>query len=129
MQARRVAVARAPSIPRVTWARSLPGPLRRALSRLVHTTWEGAVELGAIGPGDARGRRFGRMGPGACLLFPQGAIYNEHLIHIGAETIVGPVRLHFGGDGTRPGRCRPIRWCRIGSRCLIGRGSHIVGHW
>ena len=63
-----------------------PGPVAVWSTR----TWEGAVELGAIGPGDARGRRFGRMGHGACLLFPQGALYNEHLIHIGAETIVGP---------------------------------------
>ncbi len=74
----------------VSWARSLPAPLRRPLSRLVHAAWEGAADLGAIGPGDPRGQRFGRMGAGACLLFPQGAIYNEHLIHIGAETIVGP---------------------------------------
>ncbi len=74
----------------VSWARYLPGPLRRPLARLVHAAWDGAAELGAIGPDDRWGRRFGRMGEGACLLFPQGAIYNEHLIHIGAETIVGP---------------------------------------
>jgi len=43
------------------------------------------------------------MGAGACLLFPQGALYNEHLIHIGAETIVGPGCLHFGGHGAGTG--------------------------
>jgi len=112
----------------VSWARSLPGPLRRALSRLVHATWEGAAELGAIGPSDARGRRFGRMGQGACLLFPQGALYNEHLIHIGAETIVGPGASISAGMA--PGQQMPTDpVVSIGSRCLIGRGSHIVGHW
>ena len=74
----------------MTWARSLPRPLRRAATWLVHATWNTAGELGAIGPGDARGRRFGAMGRGACLLFPQGAIYNERYIHVGAGTIVGP---------------------------------------
>ena len=112
----------------MSWARSLPGPLRRLLSRLVHAAWEGAVELGAIGPDDPRGRRFGRMGRGACLLFPQGAIYNEHLIHIGAETIVGPGASISAGMA--PGQEMPTDpVVSIGSRCLIGRGSHIVGHW
>jgi serine acetyltransferase len=112
----------------VSWARSLPAPLRRPLSRLVHAAWEGAADLGAIGPGDPRGRRFGRMGAGACLLFPQGAIYNEHLIHIGAETIVGPGASISAGMA--PGQEMPTDpVVSIGSRTLIGRGSHIVGHW
>ena len=112
----------------VSWARSLPAPLRRPLSRLVHAAWEGAADLGAIGPDDPRGRRFGRMGAGACLLFPQGAIYNEHLIHIGAETIVGPYASISAGMA--PGQEMPTDpVVSIGSRTLIGRGSHIVGHW
>ncbi|MBV8462900.1 MAG: acyltransferase [Acidimicrobiales bacterium] len=112
----------------MSWARSLPAPLRRALSRAVHATWEGAADLGAIGPGDARGRRFGRLGAGACLLFPQGALYNEHLIHIGAETIVGPYASISAGMA--PGQEMPTDpVVSIGSRCLIGRGSHVVGHW
>jgi acetyltransferase-like isoleucine patch superfamily enzyme len=112
----------------VSWARSLPGPLRRPLSHLVHAAWEGAVELGAIGPDDPRGRRFGHLGPGACLIFPQGSIYNEHVIHIGAQTIVGPDASITAGMA--PGQemvTDPV--VSIGSRCLIGRGSHIVGHW
>ena len=112
----------------MSWARSLPWPLRRPLSRLVHALWDGAAELGAVGPEDPRGQRFGRMGAGACLLFPQGAIYNEHLIHVGAETIVGPgVSI---SAGMAPGQQMPSDpVVSIGSRCLIGRGSHIVGHW
>jgi len=112
----------------MTWARSLPRPLRRAATWLVHATWNTAGELGAIGPDDARGRRFGAMGRGACLLFPQGAIYNERYIHVGAGTIVGPFACLTAGMA--PGQEMPTDpVVRIGSRCVIGRGSHIVGHW
>jgi len=112
----------------VSWARSLPAPLRRAGSRLVRAAWEAVGDLGAIGPGDERGRRFGRMGRRACILFPQGAIFNEHLIHIGEETIVGPgVSLTAGMAPGQEMVTDPV--VSIGSRCLIGRGSHIVGHW
>ena len=111
---------------RVSWARSLPAPLRRPLSRLVHAAWEGAADLGAVGPGDpvAALRTDGR---GGCLLFPQGSLYNEHLIHVGSETIVGP-DAHFRRHGARSGDAdRPGRLYRESP--LIGRGSHIVGHW
>jgi serine acetyltransferase len=112
----------------VSWARKLPGPLRRGISRLIHGAWNVAGELGAIGPDDPRGRRFGAMGAGACLLFPQGSIYNEHRIQIGAETLVGPNTCITAGMA--PGQDMPTDpVVRIGSRCLIGRGSHIVGHW
>ena len=112
----------------MTWARSLPAPLRQSLARLVHATWDAACDLGAIGPDDARGRRFGHMGRGACLIFPQGALYNEHLIHIGEETIIGPLANITAGMA--PGQVMPTDpVVSIGSRCLIGRGSHIVGHW
>jgi acetyltransferase-like isoleucine patch superfamily enzyme len=94
----------------------------------VRAAWDVVGDLGAVGPDDERGRRFGAMGRGACLLFPPGAVYNEHLIHIGAETIVGPgVSL---SAGMAPGQVMPTDpVVSIGSRCLIGRGSHIVGHW
>ena len=59
--------------------------------------------------------------PGACLLFPQGALYNEHLIHIGAETIVGPGASISAGMA--PGQEMPTDpVVSIGSRTLIGRG-------
>ena len=112
----------------MSWARKLPGPLRRSIANLVHGAWNLAGELGAIGPHDPRGRRFGAMGEGACLLFPQGAIYNEHYIRIGAGTLVGPNACITAGMA--PGQKMPTDpVVSIGSRCIIGRGSHIVGHW
>jgi acetyltransferase-like isoleucine patch superfamily enzyme len=102
--------------------------MRRAMARLVHSAWETAGQFGAIGPDHPQGQRFGHMGRGACLLFPQGAIYNEDHIHIGSETIVGP---HASiTAGMAPGQIMPTNpVVSIGSRCIIGRGSHIVGHW
>jgi len=102
--------------------------VRRLITKLVHRTWEAAGKYGNIGPNDPRGQRFGAMGNGACLLFPQGAIYNEHYIQIGAETLVGPNTCITAGMA--PGQEMPTDpVVRIGSRCIIGRGSHIVGHW
>ena len=70
----------------------------------------------------------GRWGHGACLLFPQGAIYNEQYIQIGEGTMVGPYACLSAGMA--PGQEMPTDpVVRIGSRCVIGRGSHIVGHW
>ena len=87
----------------VSWARSLPAVLRRPLSRFVHAAWDGACELGAIGPDDPRGRRFGRMGPGACILFPQGARLQRapraHRLGDHRRSL----RLDFGRHGARPG--------------------------
>jgi acetyltransferase-like isoleucine patch superfamily enzyme len=112
----------------VTWARRLPPPLRRGASAVVHAVGEWVADVGAIGPDDARGRRFGSLGRHSCLTYPQGAIFNERYIRIGEETVVGP---HVSlSAGMAPGQEMPTDpVISIGDRCLIGRGSHIVGHW
>ena len=89
--------------------------------------WDGVVELGAIGPDSRRGRRFGSFGEGSVICFPPTAIVNERYIHIGAGTMIGP---HVSlSAGMVPGqRCLSDPVVRIGDRCLIGKGSGIVGH-
>ncbi|MGO9456681.1 MAG: DapH/DapD/GlmU-related protein [Acidimicrobiales bacterium] len=109
-------------------ARSLPPSLRRMAAGVVHAAWSWAAEVGAVGPDDARGRRFGAFGEGSLLAFPQGALYNEHYIRIGEGTMIGPYACLTAGMA--PGQemaSDPV--VRIGDRCVIGRGSHIVGHW
>jgi acetyltransferase-like isoleucine patch superfamily enzyme len=62
------------------------------------------------------------------LAFPPGAVFNEGSIHIGADTLVGPyVSLTAGMAPGQEMLTSPV--VRIGDRCVIGRGSHIVGHW
>ncbi|MHB1583352.1 MAG: acyltransferase, partial [Acidimicrobiales bacterium] len=112
----------------MTWARSLPRPLRTAGAAVVQHAWAVVCDLGAIGPDDAGGRRFGAFGHGSVLAFPQGALFNEQYIRIGEGTMVGPYASLSAGMA--PGQTMasdPV--VRIGDRCVIGRGSHIVGHW
>ncbi len=112
----------------MTWARSLPGPLRRAAHLAVQWGREWAADVGAVGPDDPLGRRFGAFGRGSVLTFPQGAVYNERYIRIGEGTMVGPYACLTAGMA--PGQEMPTDpVVRIGDRCVIGRGSHIIGHW
>jgi acetyltransferase-like isoleucine patch superfamily enzyme len=108
------------------WDRARGG-LKRAGGELVRWAWDGAVELGAIGPDSRHGRRFGAFGAGSVICFPPTALVNERYIRIGAGTMIGPqVSL---SAGMVPGQqCISDPVVRIGDRCLIGRGSGIVGH-
>jgi acetyltransferase-like isoleucine patch superfamily enzyme len=103
------------------------GATKRAAGYAVQSVWESAVELGAIGPLSRKGRRFGSFGDGSVICFPMTALMNEQYIHIGAGTMIGPyVSL---SAGMVPGQqCLTSNVVTIGDRCLIGRGSAIVGH-
>jgi acetyltransferase-like isoleucine patch superfamily enzyme len=87
---------------------------KRALAEVVQSGWDHVVELGAIGPLSRKGRKFGHFG-------------DRHSISIGSGTMIGP---HVSlSAGMMPGQTMlvdPV--VRIGDRCLIGRGSGIVGH-
>jgi len=100
---------------------------KRAASEVMHRSLELGRHLGAIGPQTGRGRRFGAFGERSVICFPPTAIVNERYIRIGAHTIIGPhVTL---SAGLVPGQeCLTEPVVRIGDRCLIGRGSGIVGH-
>jgi serine acetyltransferase len=96
------------------------GPVIRRLSAF-------AARAGSIGPSSAAGRRFGSFGEDSIICFPQGAMFNERFVRIGAGTLIGPnVSL---SAGMVPGQvCLTDPVVTIGDRCLIGRGSSIVGH-
>ena len=81
-----------------------------------------------IGQEDRYAKTFHYFGSGAALLAPQGVIYNEGYLSIGDETMIGPNVCLTAGMG--PGQTmlsNPV--VRIGRKCIIGRGSHIIGHW
>jgi len=103
------------------------GPLQRAAGEVVRWSWDRAIEVGAIGPATRIGRRFGRFGERSVICFPPGTIFNERYIQIGTGTMIGPyVTL---SAGMVPGQqCVTDPVVRIGDRCLIGKGSGIVGH-
>lgn len=82
---------------------------------------------GSIGPDTPRGRGFAAFGQGSIILHPHTTIFNEEFIEIGCDTMIGPnVAL---SAGMVPGQeCLTSPVVKIGDRCLIGRGSGIVGH-
>ena len=100
---------------------------RRAFAGALQWAWSRATVAGAIGPGQAAARRFGAFGEGSFIAFPPTAIYNERYIRIGSGTRIGPyVSLSVGMAVGQVPVSDPV--ITIGDRCLIGRGSGIVGH-
>lgn len=103
------------------------GALAGVAGEVVRQVWDLAVELGAIGPDSRAGRRFGAFGAGSVICFPATSILNPHAIRIGADTVIGPsVTLSAGMSAGQELVRDPI--VRIGDRCVVGRGSGIVGH-
>jgi len=94
----------------------------------VRRTWAWLGRVGAIGATDRAGKRFGRFGSGSIICFPHNTIFNERYIHIGSGTMIGPQATLSAG--MMPGQlCVTDPVVRIGDRCLIGKGSGIVGHF
>lgn len=112
--------------PDTMWTR-VAGAGKRGVGEIIHRVRDTAVAWAAIGPDTVRGRRFGAFGEGSAICFPPTTIMNERYIRIGAGTMIGPnVAL---SAGMVPGqRCISDPVVSIGDRCLIGRGSGIVGH-
>ncbi len=85
-------------------------------------------EVATVGPSDPYAKRFHYFGDRAALMAPQGVVYNERYLSIGDETLVGPnVCLTAGINGDQKMLTCPV--VSIGKKCVIGRGSHIIGHW
>ncbi|MGD0055204.1 MAG: acyltransferase [Acidimicrobiales bacterium] len=102
-------------------ARQILGSLIRASRRYMN-------EVATVGPDDPYARTFFYFGVGAALMAPQGVVYNERYLSIGDGTLVGPnVALTAGISAEQEMLRAPV--VTIGQRCVIGRGSHIIGHW
>jgi acetyltransferase-like isoleucine patch superfamily enzyme len=112
--------------PDTPWVR-FSGRAKSRVGDAIHRLRETVDLWAAIGPDTGRGRRFGAFGDGSVICFPPATIMNERYIHIGAGTMIGPgVAL---SAGMLPGQeCLTDPVVKIGDRCLIGRGSGIVGH-
>jgi serine acetyltransferase len=101
---------------------------RRVASRAVHGLWDVALRAGTITPENLAGHPFRAFGPESIIGFPAGALYGEKWIEIGAGTMVGAqVSLSAGMVPGQDLGEAPV--LRIGDRCIIGRGSHIVAHY
>jgi len=85
------------------------------------------TSVGAIGWTSRRARQFGSFGQGSLVCFPLDTLVNPASIHIGSGTIVAAhAVLSAGWMPDQPNLGADV--VRIGDRCLIGRGSTVVGH-
>jgi len=101
--------------------------LRQLQWRAVHWGWETARRAGMVTADTPAGRRFAAFGRGSMAAFPPGSVFGERWITIGEDTLIGAfVTL---SAGMVPGQdLGPVPVLRIGDRCVIGRGSHVVAH-
>jgi acetyltransferase-like isoleucine patch superfamily enzyme len=93
----------------------------------IQWVWEQVIRLGAIKPGSRRAARFGAFGARSVICFPVAALFGERYIRLGEGSVIGPYSTLSAGVG--PDQVLE-RECvvRIGDRCVIGKGSAIVGH-
>lgn len=102
--------------------------IKSVLGRTYAKMAERAALWASIGPRDPRALKFHSFGEGAMIMWRPATIFNEKYISIGSDTLIGPgVAL---SAGMVPGQeCLSTPVVSIGDRCLVGRGSGIVGHF
>jgi serine acetyltransferase len=100
---------------------------RDVMARAVHWAWREACRAGQVSPGTPAARAFREFGAGSLMTFPLGSVFGEEWITIGAGTLIAEQVTMSAG--MMPGHdLGPDPVLRIGDRCVIGRGSHIVAH-
>src|ERR1700728_147575 len=100
---------------------------RTLVWRVVHGAWSAPQQAGAITAATPAGRRFAGFGPGSIIAFPTGALFGEAWIEVGQGTLIGAeVSLTAGLVPGHQLGGTPV--LRVGDRCVIGRGSHIIAH-
>ncbi|MFD0628554.1 DapH/DapD/GlmU-related protein [Streptomyces sanglieri] len=104
---------------------SLAAWRRRALSRAVHRGWRWVQESGAVTADRPGALRFGRIGAGTRLAFPQGTVFGERWIELGSHCVIGEqVTLTAGLMPDLDLGPDPI--LTLGDGVVLGRGSHVV---
>jgi acetyltransferase-like isoleucine patch superfamily enzyme len=101
--------------------------MRRAVGDSMLARWERVSAWATITPKSKRARRFRSFGAGSAICFPPAALFGERYVSIGEGTVIGPhVTLSAGVSPEH--ELGDVEVVRIGDRCLIGKGSGIVGH-
>jgi len=106
---------------------NVPDPLRRWVGDLIDGAWDTLQDWGRIRPDSARARRFRAFGAGSVICFPVSAMFGERYIEVGAGTIIGPYASLSAGVSPAH-ELGDTAVVSIGNRCLIGKGTGIVGH-
>ncbi|HET6860864.1 MAG TPA: acyltransferase [Streptomyces sp.] len=98
---------------------------RRLVTRAVHGGWRWVQQAGAVSAERPGRLRFGAIGFGTKLAFPQGTVFGEEWIHLGDHCIIGEqVTLTAG---MMPGLdLGPDPILTLGDGVVLGRGSHVI---
>ncbi|MDJ0462362.1 acyltransferase [Streptomyces sp. H27-C3] len=104
---------------------SLTAWRRRLVTRAVHAGWQWLREAGAVSAERPGPLRFGAIGFGTKLAFPQGTVFGEEWIHLGDHCIIAEqVTLTAG---MMPGLdLGPAPILTLGNGVVLGRGSHVI---
>ena len=101
--------------------RAMVGTIIRAVSAKLN-------RVAAIGPNAPPAQAYKNFGIGSIINWPTGNMYGERWISIGCDTMISAhVTLSAGMVPDQQMLTDPV--VSIGDRCLIGRGSAIVGHY
>jgi acetyltransferase-like isoleucine patch superfamily enzyme len=98
---------------------------RRLATRVVQGGWRWIQQAGAVTAEHPGRLRFGRIGPGTRLAFPQGTVFGEPWIELGRHCVIGEqVTLTAG---MMPGLdLGPDPILIVGDGVVLGRGSHVI---
>ncbi len=111
----------------MAWKHELGRRRRVLVANLIQAGWQHMQQAGTVTADSAAGRRFAAFGPGTLMAFPTGAVYGERWIEVGDKTMIAELVTMCAGMA--PGLdLGPNPVLRVGDRCVIGRGSHIVAH-
>ena len=115
----------------VMWWKRLTSRAGRARQefvwRAVHWGWREFQRAGLVTSETPAGRAFREFGRGSIMAFPAGSVFGEGWITVGTDTLIAAQVTMSAG--IMPGQdLGPDPVLRIGDRCVIGRGSHIVAH-
>jgi acetyltransferase-like isoleucine patch superfamily enzyme len=109
------------------WKQEIGRRRRLLMAAAVQSAWRRMQQAGTVTAETAAGRRFAAFGPGTMMAFPTGAVYGEDWIEIGDQCMIAELVTLCAGMA--PGHdLGPDPVLRVGDRCVIGRGSHIVAH-
>jgi carbonic anhydrase/acetyltransferase-like protein (isoleucine patch superfamily) len=98
-----------------------------AVWRAVHWGWREFQRAGLVTAGTPAGRLYKCFGRGSIMAFPAGSVFGESGIEVGEDTLIG--QFVTMSAGILPGQdFLGLTVLKIGDRCVIGRGSHIVAH-
>jgi serine acetyltransferase len=111
----------------MAWKQSLGRRRRALMAGVVQAAWRRVQEAGTITAESPAGRRFAVFGAHSLMAFPSGAVYGERWIEIGDQCMIAELVTLCAGMA--PGLdLGPEPLLRVGDRCVIGRGSHVVAH-